>query len=397
MKAMGVKEEFIKIALQYLHEWKKDPTYKLFNSHKRFIEMFRIIEKSEPLRQNIALNDIEDKLGMVCTYLDKNLEDITDEDFVQYLKSDVLVSKKYMFYFPLYNLSKFPNKLKIGFSTVILFEDIPKKVQDSFIKAWKHEYFINRGYSLTEQDFIDYSKKRVFLSVSVEANGYTKASEKASILLNDSLNILRFLYSEDISANDYYWIIEGSNSSGGTIGYERNYRVWIAWFNNFRISVPLLTEIITKLNPTTLEKKIGNMLKLYGIQTSVRNSSTKFVLLITCLESLLLTSSDKDYLGWKVSEKTAFLVGKDGKDRIEINNYTKLAYRKRSRFIHADAKKKADFIEEFDVLKLQKLVRRVLDKLLTLRANGYTEIQDVGDAKNVEEYIDQIKFSSFKA
>jgi hypothetical protein len=397
MKAMGVKEEFIKIALQYLHEWKKDPTYKLFNPHKRFIEMFRIIEKSEPLRQNIALNDIEDKLGMVCTYLDKNLEDITDEDFVQYLKSDVLVSKKYMFYFPLYNLSKFPNKLKIGFSTVILFEDIPKKVQDSFIEAWKHEYFINRGYSLTEQDFIDYSKKRVFLSVSVEANGYTKASEKASILLNDSLNILRFLYSEDISANDYYWIIEGSNSSGGTIGYERNYRVWIAWFNNFRISVPLLTEIITKLNPTTLEKKIGNMLKLYGIQTSVRNSSTKFVLLITCLESLLLTSSDKDYLGWKVSEKTAFLVGKDGKDRIEINNYTKLAYRKRSRFIHADAKKKADFIEEFDVLKLQKLVRRVLDKLLTLRANGYTEIQDVGDAKNVEEYIDQIKFSSFKA
>jgi hypothetical protein len=334
---------------------------------------------------------------MVCTYLDKNLEDITDEDFVQYLKSDVLVSKKYMFYFPLYNLSKFPNKLKIGFSTVILFEDIPKKVQDSFIEAWKHEYFINRGYSLTEQDFIDYSKKRVFLSVSVEANGYTKASEKASILLNDSLNILRFLYSEDISANDYYWIIEGSNSSGGTIGYERNYRVWIAWFDNFRISVPLLTEIITKLNPTTLEKKIGNMLKLYGIQTSVRNSSTKFVLLITCLESLLLTSSDKDYLGWKVSEKTAFLVGKDGKDRIEINNYTKLAYRKRSRFIHADAKKKADFIEEFDVLKLQKLVRRVLDKLLTLRANGYTEIQDVGDAKNVEEYIDQIKFSSFKA
>jgi hypothetical protein len=265
-------------------------------------------------------------------------------------------------------------------------------VQDNFINAWKHEYFLNRGFSLTEKDFVDYSKKSVFLFVSVEANGYFKATEKASLLLNDSLDILRFLYSEDILANEYQWIIEGSNSSGGSLALERNYRVWISWSNSFRISVPLLTEIITKLNPTTLEKKIGNMLKLYGIQTSVKNTSTKFVLLVTCLESLLLTGSDKDYLGWKVSEKTAFLIGKNGKDRMEINNYMKLAYRKRSKFIHADAKKKADFIEEIDVIKMRKLVRRVLGKLLTLRADGYKEIQDIANAKNVEEYISQVKF-----
>jgi hypothetical protein len=150
------------------------------------------------------------------------------------------------------------------------------------------------------------------------------------------------------------------------------------------------------LNPTTLEKKISNMLKLYGIQTSVKDNSTKFVFLVACLESLLLTSSDKDYLGWKISEKTAFLVGKDGKERMEKNEYMKLAYKKRSKFIHAEAKKKADFIEEIDVLQMQKLVRQVLDKLLTLRANGYTDIRanirDITKAKNVEDYIDQLKF-----
>jgi DNA topoisomerase IB len=73
LKAMGVNEEFIKIALQYLHDWKKDPRCQTFNRNERFANMFRTIEKSESLRQNIALGDIEDKLGMVCTHLDKNL------------------------------------------------------------------------------------------------------------------------------------------------------------------------------------------------------------------------------------------------------------------------------------------------------------------------------------
>lgn len=136
-----------------------------------------------------------------------------------------------------------------------------------------------------------------------------------------------------------------------------------------------------------------NALRIFGIQTSITNDQVKFVLLVTALESLLLTGSDRDYILWRLAEKTAFLLGKNGKDRRKVNDYVKLAYKKRSAFIH-DAHAR---IDEKDRYKMENLVVPTFYKLMELREQGYVEIQKKEDVRNVEEYIEEMKFGNVHA
>ncbi len=112
--------------------------------------------------------------------------------------------------------------------------------------------------------------------------------------------------------------------------------------------------------------------------------------MITCLESLLLTQSDRDYILWKLAEKSAFLIGKKMKT---INAFVKLAYKKRSAFIHEKThKKKDEIITEADVLQIQSLVFSVLRELMRFREQGYAEVEKKPNVKSIDQYIEEIKF-----
>ena len=390
VKEENIIEEFIQEACLYLRERKKNPSFYPEDFFKRLIE---IVNKSQKLQKNIALEDIEFKLNHVCTFMNNRfLQNITEKEFIEYLKSDILVTKEYTFCFPIYNAFKFPNKMKMGFATTAVFEDINSIFQEAFSRQWKDQYPINSEYFNTEQKFLEEKKRCLFLELVVEANGHTKASEKALILINESVNILRFLHRDDVPVEDFRYIHKKSKVAGGEISYRRPSQSWINYRRGLGIGV--LTEIITKQTPTIIETKIRNTLNLFGIQTSIKNNPTRFLMLITCLESLLLSGGDKDYIGWKLAEKTAFLVGKDGRDRMNINEDIKQAYKKRSNFIHGETKKNME-ITKADVEEIQIVIIHVLNKLINLRSEEFTQIKKdkkKPENKNVEEYIEKIKF-----
>ena len=152
--------------------------------------------------------------------------------------------------------------------------------------------------------------------------------------------------------------------------------------------IPILTDIFVKSNPNEIERKIRNAVRIFGIQTSVKNQQVRFVLLVTCLESLLMTESDKDYLLWKLAEKVTFIL--DGNKK-ELNDYIKKAYNKRSAFIHG-SKSEDSLVTENDIFNIEGVVSNLVWKMIDFVKNGYTHVQKHNGVKSINEYIEETKF-----
>jgi len=388
--APQIEEQLQRAAIDFLHDWKKDPKQRTLKWNERIYELFKIIQKSDSLRNRISLQDIGETIGWVCTYLNKILEHISDEEFTEYLKSTILATKTYHFYYPIYNVYRFPKNMKLGHSIVLTFEDLPKEVQQDFILTWKHHFTVNTEYARTEGELVDRKKACTYLHLVVMANGHYKATERASSLAQDSVHILRFLYAVHFPVNECRYTIEGSKNRGGMESVGERFPGSASYVEKFGKMISELTDIITKSKPTTIERKIKNTVRIFGIQTSITSLEVRFVLLVTCLESLLLTESDRDYILWKLAEKTAFLIGKNRKT---INDFVKSAYKKRSAFIHEKTKKKKEeIITETDVFNMESVVFSVFRKLMEFRERGYAEIQKKPNFQSIDEHIEEIKF-----
>lgn len=211
---LKIEEQFVEASLKLLHDWQKAPYEKSLYLNKRIGQLFKIIEKSDSLRTNISLEDLRHTIRWVAQYLNKWLQSISDDEFIKYLKSTILATKTYHFYYPIYNLYNFPKKMKLGYSTILTFDDLPERVQQDFIVEWKHHFTVETEYAKTEEEFINRKKRSTFLNLIVMANGSNKAIEKASNLADESVHILRFLYRLHFPTNECRYIIKGSKISG---------------------------------------------------------------------------------------------------------------------------------------------------------------------------------------
>lgn len=381
-----MEKQFIKASVNLFNAEKRDQVKEV---NERLIELSRIIDKSAYLRENISPLDVKDAISLLSWQW--NIRNVSDRVFVDHIKSTVLVTKTYHFYYPIYNLREPSNNVKLGYSTILTFDALPKKIKEKFLFFWKNYFTIYTEWAKTEEEIVNKKKTATFLHLRVKANGSNKATEKASNFAKDSVCILRFLYGVHFPINHCFYIIEDSEDSGGAGEYFYVPSLYIGKYQSrFDKKNSELTDIITKPKPTTIERKIKNSLRIFGIQTSITNEQVRFVLLVTCLESLLLTQFDRDYLGWRLAEKTAFLLRKNRK---KVNDYIKLAYKKRSAFIHEKTRKgKSEIITKDDVYTMEGIVASTLRKLMEFRKRGYVEIRKTKDVKNVDEYIEEMKF-----
>jgi hypothetical protein len=384
------EKQILDAFIDFFHYWKKHPTPQMFD--KNLYVLSRIIEKSN-LNDKISINDIKRALRTIVIFLQKSLKNITDKEFINYVKSYILTKRKYHFYFPIFFLYNFPKNIKLGYQYMLSFNDLPSEIQDVFIRQWEYNFKKKHESYETEEKFIEEKKRITFLHIVIEANGEFKAENKAYESLHGPISILSFLYKTHFPINEYYFMEEGSEVAGGGVEeYSEWYPVEI-YIEGIDKEISEFNDIITKSKPNNIELKIKNALRIFELQTSISNNEIRFILLVTCLESLLLAGSDKDYLTWRLAEKTAFLIGKNGKDRKNINDYIKSTYGKRSSFIHGETKKgRDDNITISDVYKIQDIVHAVFYKLLEFRREGYTSVKGGEDTKNIDEFIENKKF-----
>jgi hypothetical protein len=289
-------------------------------------------------------------------------------------------NETYHFYYPIYNLRNPSNNIKLGYSTILTFLSLPKKVQERFLIFWKNYFTIYTEYARTEEEYISRKKTVTFLHLDIEATSDSEAFEKASNCVKESVSILNFLYG--IYFPIYHCIsVKNSESVGGFGDYYYNPSLWIGEYQSkYEADISKLTGILTKPN-SEIDKKIRNTLVIFGIQESVTNEQVRFVLLTTCLESLLMSNSDRECLSWKLAEKTAFL----SENKKIVYEEIKSAYDKRSAFIHGSPSSRKTIVED-DLVKMQGTVISILRKLMQFKEMGYSKM------KEVNEYIDKLKF-----
>lgn len=285
------------------------------------------------------------------------------------------VENTYHFYYAIYNLRNPQSNVKLGNSTILRFDDLPTKTQEHFIGWWKRYFALYTEWARTEEELVNKKKTSTFIHLKVKAKSDDEAIDKAFKSARDSTNILSFLYWVHFPIHLGFYFREDFTVSGGPEEYYYIPNLWIVEYQSkFNDEIMRLSNILTKPK-SEIENKIRNTLRMFGIQVSITNVQVRFVLLVTCLESLLSTD-----IGEKLAEKTAFLLGKN---RRICYQGVKEAYRKRSEFIHGSSSK---IITEDDVNTMQGTVISVLRKLIELGDSGYTKIEEI------DEYVEKTKF-----
>jgi hypothetical protein len=239
-------------------------------------------------------------------------------------------------------------------------------------------------------------KSSTFLYLVLKANGGDKASNEAKDMAEDALHIIRFVYEINFNLIDIdYWVKETGDSSGcGLGGLARLPFSGVASYDElYEKSLKILSNIFSKKDPNDIEERVKRAIRIYGTQESIISEQVRFLLLMSCLETLLMSKSDRDYILWRLAEKTAFVLGGNMQ---QTNDYIKEAYDKRSRYIHGNSEKT---ITDEDIDRAKKIVGDLIWKLIIdFVNNGYTQVAKGGDPKKqgkiIDEYIEQLKFSN---
>ena len=385
-----LEEEFKAKALDVFHKVQQGiDTNELYQQLR---QLLKIIEKT-PLHKLIAFDDlkwaIKDDLFF---HWNTTIRNVSDDQFIERFKFTILTTKTYDFYIPIYCLYDFPKGMTLANATVIDFQDLPKEIQDYFISKWQHRFGIDTEYHHTKDEYVNLKKKSTFIHLVIKSNGTNKAIEEAKVMAEDALHIIRFVYQINFNLIDIHYVEKESGDSGGPEGIVGLPFCGGANYDKlFGKSIKIISKIFSKKQPDDIEDRIRNAVRIFGTQTSITNGQVRFLLLIACLESLLMTDGDKDYLTWKLAEKTAFVLGGN---RRQINDYIKDAYIKRSAFVHGASRRKKPIAED-DILKVEQIAGDVIWKLIVeFLGKGFTQIEKSGDPKilSVDEYIEQEKF-----
>lgn len=179
--------------------------------------------------------------------------------------------------------------------------------------------------------------------------------------------------------------------TGRVGGYMSTVLLWEATMPHNRTNDSLMNQFnsVLKQPRNEIGKKIANAIRIYGTAVTIRQLEVKFSLLVFALESLLLTGSDRDYLGWKLAERVAFLLSEPN-SRKETYRKIKDLYDKRSRFVHQG---EGGYIHERDNRKIEAVLIESIKKLFDLKDQGYAYFSEREDKPSVIQYIDNLKFS----
>lgn len=153
----------------------------------------------------------------------------------------------------------------------------------------------------------------------------------------------------------------------------------------------LISEITIKSSRSKLEKKILQGIQIFGLSRLAHKFEIRFLMVISSCESLLLSSNDRDYLGLRLSEKTAYLLETDGGKRFNLFKLIKNFYNKRSDFIHSGTNK----IKIEDVRNLDDIFEALVFELLELTAK-YEKMEQKShdkDKNGIEDYLNNLKFN----
>ena len=264
-------------------------------------KLYKILTITE--KDNISFEDLSEFI-----IGSERVKDMQYDTLMNYLNEHIFIEPySYDFYFRVGSLYNFTTCYEIRRGSVYQFKDLPIEIRQVYLRPLMHS---SRNIEEIEKR---HENKR-FLHFKVKSIGSYKALEKAIQELKRSISILKLIYMRQTSyfvdpTFASYHVIDSKHKI--VITYqdtviERNPIVKIPRLDNI---ICHLTNITKKDNRTELEHRIVNAIDIFGMIEENTPLQIRFLLCIISLEGLLLAKEDKDYLGSRIADKMAFLLG----------------------------------------------------------------------------------------
>jgi hypothetical protein len=321
------------------------------------------------------------------------------QSLADYLHNRVFIKPfSYDFYFRVGSLYHFKTCHEIGRGSVCEFKDLPPEIKGVY------RLRMNTSEILDIEEIEKRHQNKRFLHFKVESIGPHKALEKAIEELKTSISILKLTYNLQISNFlDYtfsYHVIDSKHRTVVTYqdtGIERNQIDKPPWLDN---KISNLTNITEKNNRTELENRIVNAINIFGMIKENTQLEIRFLLCIISLEGLLHGKDDKDYLGSRLADKMAFLLGDLPEwltknrnllpeSRREMAALTLRLYGKRSALAHTGKGKE---IEAADFNDASMILRLAIEKLTELAKLDYIQLAKEEKKRSIDGFIEDLKY-----
>lgn len=307
--------EIVKEILTYFSESDEKTWFAKYETlwFQKLDELASLIFSDKELRDYLSFDDVRDRIYHITMYLNKNVSEITDEDLEKYLDKLLKAPTAYDFFFPAMELFNFPDGYNLGLCELHSYNKLPPLAQTHISSEWEYMYEREKViyYARSLEEYQEQKKKETYFCVTVRALGHNKAIETATKRTNQALNILKcfYLLEHMPQLTACYYLVD--NKSVGSVRGERF--KW-GWHSHRVISE--IEEYIQTINGFLLNETDDEMARrclsaidTYGFIQSDTPLELKFLLSVIGIESLLLGKEDKDFLGWKLREKVAFLLG----------------------------------------------------------------------------------------
>jgi hypothetical protein len=328
--------------------------------------------------------------------------------------------KRYKFYFPAAGMSGFPKKYRVGLCTIQEFSKLPRTARNCISSFRDRQFGMKVKYHAgTLQEFKKTKRKEWYFCTRVSARDAREAATIAQHNALQTLKLLKSFYLPERLRSDfgeYYYV--GRDERGSEEKY-LSPKV-VTYHHTFLLEVEKYLRILSRL---IQYKKQGEMARrcisgvdVFGMINYDTSLEVKFLLSVIATEGLLLGRDDKDFLGWKLKEKIAIILGDTpvwlmeylGKKNVptatQRNRYRIAArrglakkigemYEKRSRFAHQDNKTR---ITPEDYRFASMIFRLTLQRVLWLYSTkGIKRVnkQSKTDVRSIDGFIEDMKYS----
>jgi hypothetical protein len=397
----------------------------------------RLLQRSE-VREQISYHDIYETVREALYSIRAENKMSARTRLQLFLRRRLVNNKTYDFYYLLNNVSGFPNHFKLGHGELIQFSSLPSFISQRIVRALKGQtlgYYLKRNES---RKYVERGKRRSCLRLRETRQGFFKSLEIANKHAYESANVLRVVSGVDVPLYTLvhyrvgsHWDIGSLSYGGGGFGdvaslgsvgmmppFHYQPMTWpsligsptepkysplgtddttfgvifgVRYHSSFDTPVEQCTKLLLKSNPSELDGRLKNALRVLGFTWEVHLDELKLILLITAIETMLLEESSQENLQSRLADRVAFLLESQPDKRVRMFHEVKNYYQMRSRFIHG-----AQVLEAEGSLNLERLFEitiRIWIRLNRLTEEGYTRVGRRDSAKSLDELVEELKFA----
>lgn len=384
-------------------------------------ELALLLFKTRDIKRCMSFRDLWDDMSRIVMLVGKPLTNITEADLKKLLDRYFRDPENYSFYFPARQLEDVQDSHRVGACDLHSFKQLPSLARKGIAQQWRHQYrheYYPFGNTLAK--YREERKKDTYFCVEVKALGFFKAIETATELANQSLNVLKCFYLVNHPKLTKCYYSKGQTWIGGLEDFTP-FRMRSSYYRvipEIEEHIKTVTRFIRSDESHEIAERSLLAIDIYGMIEEDTPVPLKFLLSVIAIESLLLSRDDRDFLGWKLREKVAILLGDTPgwlreflkKDKLTEEEYEKervaaraeLAkrvgrmYDKRSGIAHPKPSGNDEKVTEDDFQFASMIFRFSIQRILSLyTVKKITRVgkTDTIDEKSLDSFIESLKYS----